>query len=66
MANRPSAITQSDATRLFKAARAAGYTRARIIGHPDGRIEVIGEDSLETAASTEPSPFERWRADNAS
>lgn len=64
MARRPALIRQSDATRLLKAARAAGYTRARLTGHPDGRVEVVGEDGPEAPALDE-SPFERWKAGNA-
>jgi hypothetical protein len=40
MANRPALISQADATRLFKAARSAGYERAKFVSYPDGRIEV--------------------------
>jgi hypothetical protein len=65
MAKREALIPQSDATRLFKAARKAGYARARLIRHPDGRIEVIGEDTPEIAAAAEVSPFEKWKAENA-
>lgn len=65
MARQPAIIPQSDATRLFKAAKAAGYARARIIVHPDGRIEVIGEDRPIADQATEQSPFEQWRAQNA-
>jgi hypothetical protein len=36
-------LTQTEAARLFKAAKAEGYDRASIIQHPDGRIEVIAE-----------------------
>lgn len=43
MANRPAYMTQEDANRLFKAAKAAGYERTRIISWPDGRREVIVE-----------------------
>ncbi|RUV27677.1 MAG: hypothetical protein E5V72_27725 [Mesorhizobium sp.] len=43
MANRAALITQADATRLFKAAKLAGYDRARFVSHPDGRIEVLVE-----------------------
>lgn len=41
--SRRSPCTQATATRLFKAASAAGFERARLVIHPDGRIEVIGE-----------------------
>jgi tRNA(Phe) wybutosine-synthesizing methylase Tyw3 len=50
MAPRMSPITKSDATRLLKAAREAGYRRARVIGHPDGRIEVVADDPPEANA----------------
>jgi hypothetical protein len=39
MANRLAVIKQADAKRLFKAALEAGFEAARIIVHPDGRIE---------------------------
>lgn len=65
MAKRPALIPQSDATRLFKAARAAGYARARLIRHPDGRIECVGEDADEVIVATGNSPFEQWKAGNA-
>lgn len=51
MANQKAAIKQSDATRLFKAAKAAGFERARIILHPDGRIEADAALS-DTAANS--------------
>lgn len=65
MAKRPALIPQSDATRLFKAARAAGYARARLIGHPDGRIEIVGEDVEATTVGTNLTPFQAWQAKNA-
>ncbi|MER9634251.1 MULTISPECIES: hypothetical protein [unclassified Mesorhizobium] len=40
MANRAALITQADATRLFKAAKLAGYDRAKFVSYPDGRVEV--------------------------
>lgn len=43
MANRPALITKADATRLFKAAKDAGYDRARFMTYPDGRTEVVVE-----------------------
>lgn len=64
-AKRSALILQSDATRLFKAARDAGYARARLITHPDGRIEMVGEDSLEATPAVEQSPFEQWKSKNA-
>lgn len=51
MANRVAAIKQADAKRLFKAALEAGFERARIILHPDGRIEADAALS-ETAANS--------------
>ncbi len=65
MAKRPALIPQSDATRLFKAARAAGYARARLITHPDGRIEIVGEDAEAASPTMELSPYEKWKAGNA-
>ena len=45
MANRPAFVKQADATRLFKAAKAAGYDRPRFrfVQWPDGRSEFIVE-----------------------
>lgn len=65
MANRQSAIKQTQATRLFKAAKAAGFDRARLITYPDGRVEVIGENGTAAEVDKLLSPFEKWRADNA-
>lgn len=61
MANRPAIIKQSDATRLMKAAKAAGFPRARIILHDDGRIEVIAET---VEAEAQASLLDQWRATN--
>ena len=65
MANRPASIRQTDATRLLKAAKAAGYARARLTTHPDGRIELVGEDIPELVTDGDASPFERWKKDSA-
>ena len=43
MGNRAALITQADATRLFKAAKSAGYERAKFVSYPDGRIEILVE-----------------------
>ncbi|TPN49355.1 hypothetical protein [Mesorhizobium sp. B1-1-7] len=43
MSKRAALITKSDASRLFQAAKAAGYDRARLVSHPDGRIELLAE-----------------------
>lgn len=64
MTNR-SALKQGDATRLFKAAKAAGFGRARLITYPDGRIEIIGENGPVSTVETPLSPFEKWKAENA-
>lgn len=47
MAARPAIITKADATRLLKAARDSGFRRARVIAHPDGRVEVEVDDLAE-------------------
>jgi hypothetical protein len=39
----PSLIRQADAERLLRAARRAGYKRARFVSYPDGRVEVTAE-----------------------
>ncbi|MGR6432434.1 hypothetical protein ACU5AY_16110 [Rhizobium sp. PAMB 3174] len=51
MAIRQASIKQSDAKRLFKAALEAGFEAARIIIHPDGRIEASASFSDPNAAS---------------
>ncbi|RUW01099.1 MULTISPECIES: hypothetical protein [unclassified Mesorhizobium] len=43
MANRAARITEADASRFLKAAKSAGFERARIVSHPDGRIECTVE-----------------------
>ena len=65
MANRQAAIKQTYATRLFKAAKQAGFGRARLITYPDGRIEIIGENGPVPTAEAPLSPFEKWKAENA-
>ncbi|TPM15527.1 hypothetical protein [Mesorhizobium sp. B2-3-5] len=47
MSKRAALITKSDASRLFQAAKAAGYDRARLVSHPDGRIELLAETMRE-------------------
>lgn len=55
MANRAALIRKADAARLLKAAREAGYKRARIIARPDGTVECIADDlpEKESAAGNE-------------
>lgn len=65
MAKRPALIPQSDATSFCKAAKAAGYARARLIRHPDGRLEGIADDGDEAIVLSDSSPFEQWKAGNA-
>ena len=43
MGNRPSLISQSDLTRMHKAASAAGYTRSVVRVRPDGTVEHLAE-----------------------
>lgn len=64
MAKRQALIQQADATRLLKAAKAAGFARARLIRHPDGRVEVVAEGAEAAATGPTLSPFEQWQADN--
>ncbi|GAA0785424.1 hypothetical protein GCM10009077_38170 [Roseibium denhamense] len=58
-------LRPSDASRYLKAVRDAGFQNGRLIKHPDGRIELIGEDSPSKRSSSPLSPFEQWEADNA-
>lgn len=39
MTRRAAVIKQADAKRLLKAVKDAGFNEARLIVHPDGRIE---------------------------
>ncbi len=57
MAKRAAPLKQADATRMFRAARAAGYGAARIIIHPDGRIEV---EASETETIKKNSESNSW------
>ena len=57
MSNQPARIKQSDAKRLFKAVLDAGFERARIILHPDGRIEA---DAALSEAATNSNTGNTW------
>lgn len=41
MANKISQVKQNDAKKLFRAVLEAGWGAARIIYHPDGRLEAL-------------------------
>lgn len=61
---------QSEINGAMKAAAAAGYTKTRMIKHPDGRLEIIAEvgthpDSDPSEDSAGLSPFEKWQQGNA-
>ncbi|RWN41633.1 hypothetical protein LRP31_06685 [Mesorhizobium mediterraneum] len=58
MAPRAALITQADATRLFKAAKLAGYDRARFVSYPDGRVEVLVETVRATVGDDEPNEWD--------
>lgn len=58
MANRPVMLKQSEAKRYLMAAKSAGYPRARVILHPDGRKELIAE-TLKAEAND--NPLDSWR-----
>ena len=57
-------VRQREAERCLKALRAAGYSRGRFIAHPDGRVELIGEDGPDKSAlpPLPMSPFEKWKS----
>lgn len=55
MANRTAAIKQNDAKRLFKAALEAGFDAAKIVIHPDGRIEASGSFGEQGKSTSENS-----------
>ncbi len=50
-------LPQADATRLFRAARAAGYGSARITVRPDGTVEV---EASEMPLVTPPQEDNSW------
>jgi hypothetical protein len=58
---RPSSIpiTQTETTRLMKAARAAGFDSVSVTIHPDKRVEVqaMRGDASEKSAT----PLDEWR-----
>ena len=56
--SRRAPCTQTQATRYLKAAVAAGFERARLVIHPDGRVEVIGEIGTSADTATE-NAFDR-------
>lgn|GEM_PF-5841984 len=56
MANRQTAIKQNDAKRLFRAALDAGFDAAKIVIHPDGRIEA----SASFAEQANPKSENTW------
>lgn len=57
MKKRQPLISQADATRLLRAARAAGYPSARITVRPDGTVEV---DASEAQPVTAPQDDRSW------
>lgn len=67
MARRETILTQAAATRFLKATKQAGYGRGRVTQHPDGRIEIVGEDgpSIPEPAEVSGSAFMEWKAKNA-
>lgn len=67
MANRTAPIKQNDAKRLFKAALEAGFDAAKIVIHPDGRIEASGSRAGKAVPAVDValSPFEQWKTENA-
>lgn len=65
MARQPPLIRQADASRIFAAARKAGYSRTTLIRRPDGQIEFVCEEAEVKAADANISPFEQWKQGNA-
>ena len=60
---------QSEINGAIKAAAAAGYTKTRMIKHPDGRLEIIAEFGAAPADGIadrdDLSPFEKWKVSGA-
>ncbi|MDK3075452.1 hypothetical protein QO034_20460 [Sedimentitalea sp. JM2-8] len=44
-------VKQSDLTKYFKAAQAAGYERPRVVIHPDGRVVIEAVEDEGTAGN---------------
>ncbi len=61
------ALATRTVKRLFQAVRDAGFPRARMIAHVDGRTEIIGESEREEVmtAAEQASPFLNWKTDHA-
>ncbi|MGO7370586.1 transcription factor iiib subunit [Rhizobium leguminosarum] len=61
------ALATRNVKRLLQAVRDAGFPRARMIAHLDGRTEIIGESEREDAviAAEQASPFLDWKTDHA-
>jgi len=60
--NKSAPITQTNATRYLKAAKAAGFRQVRLTTYPDGRVELFGDiDALPLQVDGEPSPFNAWK-----
>ena len=58
MSNRAARITEADAARFFKAAKTAGFDRARVVAHPDGRIECLVETVSPSARDDKPNEWD--------
>lgn len=58
MKKRNALIQQADATRLFRAARAAGYGSARITVRPDGTVEVEASETPQVSAPQEANSWD--------
>ena len=58
MANRQAAIRKGDAVKIFEAALKAGFETARIVVHPDGRIEATASLSETAADATRPNTWD--------
>ncbi len=59
MANRAALFRQADATRLFKAAKSAGYERATVRAFPDGRLEVEVEAFRKERPATDSNEWDK-------
>ncbi|EFO31163.1 transcription factor iiib 50 kda subunit [Roseibium sp. TrichSKD4] len=67
MAQRQRPIRPSETANYLKAIKTSGFKCARLIAHPDGRLEIIGEDRPQDSEHEQPSksPFEQWEMEHA-
>lgn len=64
MANTSKKLRASEANRLLKAVKTAGFPVGKLIARPDGTLEVIGQENDSPVGTLALSPFEQWALNN--